>query len=77
MGIGDLIPSENELSKECGVSRMTVRNVITKLVQEGLLFRIPGKGTYVSEPKIIADTLSYAGIREQLERWDMRLLQNY
>ncbi|HHU90121.1 MAG TPA: GntR family transcriptional regulator [Clostridiaceae bacterium] len=65
---GDLIPSENELSKECGVSRMTVRNVITKLVQEGLLFRIPGKGTYVSEPKIIADTLSYAGIREQLEK---------
>lgn len=65
---GKLIPSENELSHIYGVSRTTVRNVITKLVQEGLLFRIPGKGTYVAEPKIVAHSLSYAGIREQLEQ---------
>lgn len=65
---GDMIPSENELSRQFGVSRMTVRNVITKLVQEGLLFRIPGKGTYVSEQKIVAKSLFYAGIREQLEQ---------
>ena len=45
-----------------------MRNVITKLVQEGLLFRIPGKGTYVAEPKIVAHSLTYAGIREQLEQ---------
>ena len=63
-----LIPSENELSSEYGISRMTVRNVITKLVQEGLLFRIPGKSTFVSEQKIEAKSLSYEGIREQLER---------
>jgi len=37
-------------------------------VQEGLLFRIPGKGTFVSEQKIEAKSLSYEGIREQLER---------
>ena len=60
---GYMIPSENELSREFGISRMTVRSVITKLVQEGLLFRIPGKGTYVSEQKIVAKSLSYAGIR--------------
>ena len=65
---GRLIPSENELSHIYGVSRTTVRNVITKLVQEGLLFRIPGKGTYVAEPKIVAHSLTYAGIREQLEQ---------
>lgn len=65
---GSLIPSENELSHENGVSRMTARNVITKLVQEGELFRIPGKGTFVAEQKIEAKSLSYEGIREQLER---------
>lgn len=65
---GAPIPSENEMSSENGVSRMTARNVVTKLVQEGLLFRIPGKGTFVCEPKIEAKSLFYAGIREQLER---------
>ncbi|MCL2694732.1 MAG: GntR family transcriptional regulator [Clostridiales bacterium] len=65
---GAPIPSENELGNENGISRMTVRNVITKLVQEGLLFRIAGKGTFVSEEKIDAKSLFYEGIREQLER---------
>jgi GntR family transcriptional regulator len=65
---GQAIPSENELSRVYGVSRMTARNVITKLVHEGLLDRIPGKGTFVKEPKIIASPLSYSGIREQLEQ---------
>ena len=84
---GALIPSENELSHMYGISRTTVRNVITKLVQEEVLFRIPGKGTYVAEPKIVAQSLSYAGIREQLEkmgsclsrkrRWTKRPLPNF
>lgn len=62
------IPSENELTRLYGVSRMTVRSVITRLVLEGLLVRIPGKGTFVSEQKIITKPLFYAGIREQLEQ---------
>ncbi len=62
------IPSENELSRTYGLSRMTVRSVITQFVKEGLLYRVPGKGTYVVEPKITTKSLSYAGIREQLER---------
>ena len=65
---GQIIPSENELSASFGVSRMTLRNVITKLVHEGLLDRVPGKGTFVCQPKISASPLSYAGIREQLEQ---------
>jgi len=62
------IPSENEFSKMYGVSRMTARAVMTQLVREGLLYRVPGKGTFVSEPKITTASLSYMGIREQLER---------
>jgi GntR family transcriptional regulator len=65
---GAPIPSENVLSHIYGISRMTVRNVITKLVQEGLFERIPGKGTYVKENKIFALPISYGGVREQLER---------
>lgn len=62
------ILSENELSKNYGMSRMTARSVITQLVREGLLYRVPGKGTFVSDPKITTNPLSYMGIREQLEK---------
>ncbi|WHH59914.1 GntR family transcriptional regulator [Petroclostridium sp. X23] len=63
-----LIPSENEISKMYGVSRMTARGVITRLVHEGLLYRAQGKGTFVSVPKIVSKPLSQLGIREQLEQ---------
>ena len=61
------IPSENELNRMYGLSRMTVRGVLTKLVNDGLLLRVPGKGTYVAPAKISAVSPAYRGIREQLE----------
>lgn len=63
-----MIPSENDLSKRYGISRMTVRSVITRLVHQGLLYSVPGKGTFVSAPKIVSRPLSQMGIREQLEQ---------
>ena len=44
-----MIPSEAELCEHYGVSRVTVRRAILDLVQEGLLNRGKGKGTFVSE----------------------------
>ncbi len=61
------ISSELELSKTYNLSRMTVRSVLTTLVNEGLLYRVQGKGTFVAEPKIATRSLAYMGIREQLE----------
>ncbi len=46
------IPSERELSSALGVSRMTVRRAITELVNEGLLERVHGAGTFVAKPKV-------------------------
>jgi len=61
------IPSENELQQSFDISRTTVRNVITRLVNDQLLYRVPGKGTFVTESKITAVTMAKKGIREQLE----------
>lgn len=49
---GDLIPSERDLCNEHGISRMTVRQAIVALVNEGRLRREQGKGTFVAQPKI-------------------------
>lgn len=67
-GPGEKIPSENELNALYGLSRMTVRGVITALVHDGLLFRVPGKGTFVAPEKIDTIPPAYRGVREQLEQ---------
>lgn len=49
---GQLIPSERELSELLAISRMTVRQALNQLVQEGALTREKGRGTFVSKTKI-------------------------
>lgn len=45
---GDALPSENELSEAYEISPMTVRQAMTELVNEGLIHRERGRGTFVS-----------------------------
>ncbi len=48
---GDAIPTENELVDHYQISRSTVRQAISALVQEGWLTRKASKGTFVTHPK--------------------------
>lgn len=43
------LPSERKLTEEFGVSRITVRQALTELVQEGYLYTKPSMGFYVAE----------------------------
>ena len=45
---GDLIPSEIQLAQELGVSQGTVRKAITELVENNVLVRKQGRGTFVA-----------------------------
>lgn len=49
---GDSLPAEREYAEKYQISRMTVRQAFTKLVNEGYLYRMQGKGTFVAERKI-------------------------
>lgn len=46
---GDILPSEQHLSETLNVARNTVRQAISELASDGLVHRVPGKGTFVGE----------------------------
>jgi GntR family transcriptional regulator len=64
---GDLIPSERELGEQYGISRMTARQAITGLVNEGLFYREQGKGTFVSRHKITQQLIRLTGFTEDIK----------
>jgi len=49
---GDMLPPESELIETYQVSRTTVRQVLDMLVNEGLIYRQRGRGTFVAEPTV-------------------------
>lgn len=64
---GDLIPSERELSETYGISRMTARQAVTDLVNEGLFYREQGKGTFVSQLKMTQQLMHLTGFTEDIK----------
>lgn len=64
---GDKIPSENQLMDEYGVSRNTAKKAIEELVQEGILYRIQGKGTFVAKPKLQQSLMGFYSFRKVLK----------
>ena len=57
IGRGELAPgqqleSEHAIGERFGVSRITVRQALQKLADQGLVVRKQGKGTYVSRPAV-------------------------
>ncbi|MBU3144170.1 GntR family transcriptional regulator [Clostridium sp. CF012] len=64
---GQLIPTERELCEIQGVSRMTVNKAIMSLVNEGLVYREQGKGTFVSTAKANREISDLKGFTEQMQ----------
>jgi GntR family transcriptional regulator len=62
------MPSESEMIAAFDVSRITVRQALNDLQIEGLIFRMHGKGTFVSKPKAFQDLGRLQGFGEAMRQ---------
>jgi GntR family histidine utilization transcriptional repressor len=63
---GARVPSENELVREFGLSRMTVNRALRELAADGVLQRIAGVGTFVAEQRVHAHPLQIRNIADEI-----------
>src|SRR6195256_159264 len=60
------VPSENEIVKSFGVSRMTANRALRELSDEGVLVRIAGVGSFVADQHAHAHPLEIRGIADEI-----------
>jgi GntR family transcriptional regulator len=62
----ETIPSERQLEQQYNLSRPTIRQAIDLLITQGYLYRIHGKGTFVSPPKLQKGILELTSFSEDM-----------
>jgi len=67
-GAHQQLPTESDLTRAYRVSRITVRQALSDLQKEGLLFKIRGKGSFVSKPKAFQELARLQGFGEAMHR---------
>ncbi|MBP0639108.1 GntR family transcriptional regulator [Cupriavidus sp. AcVe19-6a] len=68
------MPSESELGEQFSASRITVRHALGDLQKEGLIFRVHGKGTFVSKPRAFQNVTSLQGFAEAMSSMGHEIL---
>ena len=70
---GDLLPTEDELTRQFNASRTTVRNALSNLEKHGYIWRKQGKGSVVKEIKSEQNLNYLSSLTESLEEKGKRV----
>lgn len=68
---GDCLPSERELGERFHVSRVVIRGALAKLEQEGLIYRLQGKGAFVSKNKVNQNASCLTSFTQDMQQRNM------
>ena len=62
------LPSERDLCQQWGLNRTTLRLAISDMVEQGSLYRIKGKGTYVSPTKLMRNIVGVSSFTKEIRQ---------
>lgn len=65
---GDMIPPESELKRQYEVSQITVRQALNLLVDNGMIYRRRGQGTFVAKPMITSNLTHIVNFAEDMRQ---------
>jgi GntR family transcriptional regulator len=68
---GSPLPSERVLAERYGLARMTVRTEVDRLVTEGAIYRLHGRGMFVAEPRV-AQAVLFSSFTEDMRARGMK-----
>ena len=64
---GNKIPTEIELCKQSGYSRMTINKALNHLADEGHIVRTRGKGSFVASPSVYKQVQQFRSFTDDMQ----------
>lgn len=69
---GDMLPTERELMQQYGAGRVTVRQALDLLVQDGLIYRQRARGTFVAPPTVEQNLVRIVSFTQDMQQRGLR-----
>jgi len=74
--LGQRLPTEDELVKEFGASKITIRHALSRLAEEGLIVRFRGRGTFVAEKLALKEKFTFVNLHDIVRALEVSVIKS-